>query len=182
MTLNTTLTAAQAAALSANNSVKINNVGSGLVSLNLNSVANSNQIFVNPAAAVKTGDVILDSAGNIIGTVTTVQAAQTVTVSSPFINGLGAMDKLMFSEWSLSSNSGNALGQYSTTAAIDRTNFKNFSQSAVTSQNGFNTISNFAAPGTQATRTALYLLNSSGLGGYQIGDRNATNNRYLSVG
>ncbi|MCX8506477.1 MAG: hypothetical protein ORN98_07675 [Alphaproteobacteria bacterium] len=182
VTLNTTLTVVQMGELLATNAVKINNVGSGLVTLNLNSVANSTQIFVNPDAAVKPGDVILDSVGNIIGTVTTVQAAQSVTVSSPFINGIGAMDKMIFSDWSLSSNSGNAVGQYSSTAPIDRSNFKNFSQSAVAGQNGYNTISNFAAPGTQATRTALYLLNSSGLGGYQISDANGIKNRYLSVG
>ena len=182
VTIDTPITPWQEAMLRANNSIKINNVGSGLVTLNLNSVANSTQIFVNPDTAVKTGDVILDSVGNIIGTVKTVQTAQSVAVSSPFINGIAAMDKLIFSDWSLSSNTGAALGQYSTTAPIDRTNFKNYSQSAVTGQNGYNSISHFAAPGTQATRTALYLLNSSGLGGYQISDRNAANKRYLSVG
>lgn len=181
VTINSNLTPTQVARLKAGSSVQLNTVGSGLVAVSLNSVANGNQIFINPSAAVKSGDVIYDSNGNRIGTVTNVQTAQAVTVSNPFINGVRPNDKMMFTKTSLESETGNAIGQFSSTAPIDTNSFKTFNQTTVVGQNGYGQVSKFAPPGTQSTRTALYLLNSTGLGGYQTSDPRAANNRNLSV-
>ena len=171
-----------AAELAAGDSIRIDRIGSGLIALKYNSPLNSNLIFLDPSLALQTGDVVLDEHGNMIGTVTSVNTASAVTVSSPFIRSISEMDQLLFQKKDSLSSIGKGIGQYFSTASPDRSIFTNFDTGLVGRQNGYNIVSGFAAPGTQATRTALFLLNSNQIGGYQTTDLAAVNKRFLSVG